>query len=106
MKCEIGKYYRNLDDNYTFKFDGGYPTFKDNYDIDVKCELEEWKPKANEVCWFYNTYHYRPKIGKFKETYIDDITKSNVYVDDEAMGWNKCVPFTTDIPEFFIAMNI
>ena len=106
MKCEIRKYYRNLDENYTFRFNGGYPTIGDNFDGDVKCELEEWKPKSNEVCWFYNIVAYRPKIGKFKETYIDDITKSIIYVDDEDMGWNKCVPFTTDIPDFFRVRNI
>jgi hypothetical protein len=99
--CKIGKFYRNLDCGGTFKFNGSYPTYKDNFGDNVVCDLEEWKePIVNEVCWFFHTNKCRPKIGRFAKKIATEITKRTIYIDDEGSHWYKCIPFTNDIPSW------
>lgn len=56
--------------------------------------LELWKPKVGEWCWFYSKSNSRPHIDKFKEM-KDSFYKSEYWTD----YFTNCAPFIGELPE-------
>jgi hypothetical protein len=61
-------------------------------------EVEVWKPKKGEVCWFWDDgdYGHGPRVRRFEQN------SGSMFVDmEENSHWNFCAPFTGELPEYW-----